>query len=90
MPCRSGELTSSEIVNATAHSSDRPCSSTACRASLIPSRATSIQWPSSADAGWACASASGADRIDHVLVEITWHPAATYRSCTSRTACGAR
>ena len=63
---RRGESTSSEIANATAHSPAFPCSSIACRASLIPSRAVSIQCPSCPRS-----STSGADRIDQVSVEIT-------------------
>ena len=70
---RSGEFASSEIVNATAHEPSRPASETACRASRTPRRAMSIQCCASiCDPAWR--ATSGAERIDHVSVEITSHP----------------
>ena len=73
---RRGELTSSEIANATAQSLARPASTVALRASWMPRRATSIQWPGSPLDSRARCSASGAERIDQVAVESTLQPAA--------------
>ena len=90
MPRRRGEFASSEIAKATAQSPLRPASSIAWRASRTPSRATSSHWARPLAPGPLRTSSSVAERIDHVSVEMTSQPAATYARCTSSTACGAR
>ena len=86
---RAGELTSSEIANATAQSCSRPASAVALRASWMPSRAMSIQWLGSPCESRARCSASGAERIDQVAVESTLQPAARCPRWTSSTVSGA-
>ena len=76
MPRRSGVFTSSETANATAHDPVRPASSTPRRASEIPRRATSGQWPACAVADPERDPGPGGDKIDQVLVETTSQPAA--------------
>ncbi len=90
VPRRCGELTSSEIANATAHSFTRSPSSTARRASRMPRRATSIQCaaPPSPDPGAVPVPArTGSTRCRS---RARCNPRPHRLRWTSSTACGAR
>ena len=86
MPARPSDSASSETEKATARGRS-VSSAAAVRARRMPVRAMSIQWRRPL---FASPEPSVSVSTDHVSVEMTSQPAATYARWTSRTVSGAR